>query len=60
MAPIGYMVFDGSMTAADGGMKAVIVLLTVFVAVRIIEFLLVTIAGVLERQPVVMQQPDGR
>ena len=62
MVPIGYMVYDGSMTPADGGTKAALVLIAVLVAVRLVEFLLMTVAGALERRPpvVVPQQPDAR
>ena len=61
MAPIGYLVFTGQMTASDGGLKAAVVLITVLVAVRFIEFAISVVAGVLERQPpVVRQSPDAR
>ena len=61
MAPIGYMVFNGSMTAADGGTKAAIVLIAVAVAIRFVEFALVGVAAVLERTPpTMMPPPDGR
>jgi len=57
LVPIGYLVYQGDMTVADGGLKAGIVLLAVFVAVRVVEFLLSGMAAVLERQ-VPMQVPE--
>lgn len=51
LAPIGYLVYVGRMTPADAGMKAVIVLLAVLTAVRLVDFALSGIAATLERRP---------
>ena len=59
LAPIGYLVFTQQMSVFDAGMKALLVLITVLVAVRLIEFALGGVAASLERRPpVVMAAPE--
>jgi hypothetical protein len=60
LTPIGLLVYQGRMSASDAGMKAGIVLLAVFMAIRLTDFALSGVAAALEQRQPIPPPPDSR